>query len=50
MGARSIRANLGHESGVGFTLDQYAHARRETHDGAAAVVGGILDGVSEARS
>jgi integrase len=39
-----VSGNLGHESGVGFTLDQYAHARPETHHEAASIIGGVLDG------
>lgn len=31
-------------SRVGFTIDQYAHARREAHDDDAAMLGGVLDG------
>jgi integrase len=42
-----VSANLGHESGVGFTLDQYAHARPETHADAAAIIGRVLDEGSE---
>jgi integrase len=42
-----VSANLGHASGVGFTLDQYAHARPAAHHDAASIVGGILDGATE---
>lgn len=39
-----VSSNLGHRSGVGFTLDQYAHALPETHREAASIVGSVLDG------
>jgi integrase len=42
-----VSANLGHMSGVGFTLDQYAHALPKTHHDAAMIVGGVFDGASE---
>jgi hypothetical protein len=35
-------------SGVGFNLDQYAHAQPETHHEAASIIGDVLDGGSEA--
>jgi integrase len=39
-----VSSNLGHASGVGFTLDQYAHALPETHREAASIIGNVLDG------
>jgi integrase len=42
-----VSANLGHMSGVGFTLDQYAHALPTAHEEAASISGGVLDGAPE---
>jgi integrase len=39
-----VSSNLGHMSGVGFTLDQYAHAVPAAHAEAASVIGNVLDG------
>ena len=42
-----VSENLGHASGVGFTLDQYAHADPAAHAEAASVIGSVLDGDPE---
>jgi integrase len=42
-----VSANLGHASGVGFTLDQYAHADPAAHAEAASIIGNVLDGDPE---
>jgi integrase len=39
-----VSSNLGHASGVGFTLDQYAHADLAAHAEAALIIGSVLDG------